>query len=320
MKGKNMTYFKFKKDAQETQNPGSRSSFISGAVPEDKRWNPGEGRYTIRILPPWSEEGLIAKKIIAYYKAGSSQMTFISPDFFEQGTCPFVHAYKQIRHHIQGDKGGYDRHKDDITMVRPVNRWYANVVVMEEMSKGSQVWGFGKNAYEQIMALLEGGSYGDISDPEEGTNLMLQLTPGQYGLTPILHAMRDITPLANKDWLDQIYDLDNIWVQPSIEEVKKAYLSCEFKTWTPRYLYEKEDNIRPTHAPTPRIESPVDSDDIPWGSPNTSGQPLDSKVDEVTGAPQVPPTQIGPPSVSADRYDEVLSLEEKIKARAAANK
>lgn len=324
-----MAYYKFNPKAQEKEAPGARSSFISSIVPEDNRWNPGEGKYTIRILPPWSVDGLIAKKIQVYYKAGRDAITFVSPEFFEQDTCPFVHAYKQIRNKISGDKGGYDRHKDDISLCRPVNRWYANVVVMDEVSKGCQLWGFGSKAYEQIMNLVDTGEYGDISDPENGTNLLLTLSPGTYGLTPIVHAVRNDSPLANMDWLDQMYDLDNIWEQPDIEDVKKAYVTTQFKVWTPDYLYEEPDDV-PTHD----TKSSTAVDDQYEEDPNRTEPLLEEgvdmatevpTVDKVTGAPlDTMPDPVLPPSStpagSAAAFGAALDLAEKIKARTAANK
>lgn len=329
-----MPRYKYNPDAQKKEAPSNRTSFISNVVPEDNRWTPGEGTHKIRILPPWSEEGLIAKKIQVYYKAGRDQLTFISPDFFEEETCPFIHAYKQIYKKIAGDKGGYDRHKDDIRNVRPVNRWYANVIVIDEISKGVQLWGFGKKAYEQIMNLYEIGEYGDVTDPDDGSILLLTLSPDTYGLTPTVHPARQSSPLANMEWLDQMYDLDNIWIRPDIEAVKKAYLTTPFHVWEPEYLYAQEDGVHPgktmldlameydipeapassTAVDDQHKAAPEEADDIPdFETPS-------SPVDEVTGAPTVPPEEVPPPSAaaSAQAFDSAKSLEEKIKAKAAA--
>jgi hypothetical protein len=313
-------HYKFNPENQQKEAPGARSSFISPVVPEDRRWTPSEGVHKFRILPPWSEEGIFAKKIQVYYKSGRDQVTFVSPDFFEPDTCPFVYANKQIRAKISGDKGGYDRHKDDIKNVRPVNRWYANVIVNDEVSKGPQLWGFGSKAYEQIMNLIETGDYGDITDPEEGSGLILTLTPGTYGLNYLIHAARQSTPLGNMAWLDLMFDLDNIWVRPDMEVVKKAYLTTPFTVWEPSYLYEEEISGPATSLPNnPSSSTAVDDqmdDDIP------DFKHENGSVDEVTGAPtDVIPEEVAPPmtpTASAQAFESAMGLEEKIKAKAAA--
>jgi hypothetical protein len=322
-----MPRYKYNRDNQQKEAPGAHSSFISPVVPEDRRWTPGEGVYKFRILPPWSEEGIFAKKVQVYYKVGRDQITFVTPEYFESDTCPFVHAYKQIRAKISGDKGGYERHRDDIKICRPVNRWYANVIVMDELSKGPQLWGFGSKAYEQIMNLIETGEYGDITDPDEGSNLILTLTPGTYGLNYLVHAARQSSPLGNEAWLDMMFDLDNIWVRPNMEDVKKAYLTSTFTVWEPKYLYE--DELQASIPNDPASSTGVDDqfndddDDIPAFLKPESSLVQTLPVDEVTGAPtdiipeETPPPPMNPTS-SSQAFGSALSLEEKIRAKASA--
>lgn len=328
-----MPHYKFNPKSQQSQAPGNRSSFVSSAVPKDKQWEPAVNRYTIRLMPPWSEEGVIAKKIMVYYNKGNDQLTFISPDQFEEDTCPFVHAYKQIRSKIRGDKGGYERHKPDIDMCRPAARWYANVVVMDEVSKGVQLWGFGVKAYEQIMNLFDSMEYGDLADPDEGSNLLVTFSEGTFGLVPIVVPVRNASPIVNPQWLDQLYDLDNIWLKPDLEAVKKAYLSSQFSVWTPEYLYADEVSHFDAPLHTPEIHSykpetklvisgntedvgmryhEVDDTMVQTGT-------ITSKVDEVTGAPLIKPDEVMPPTPSNETYQSAVELEAKVRAKIAAS-
>jgi len=52
-------------------------------------------------------------------------------------------------------------------------RFFSPVVVRGEEHKGVQIWGYGKMVYEKLLNLVLNPEYGDITDPESGTDLVI---------------------------------------------------------------------------------------------------------------------------------------------------
>ena len=52
-------------------------------------------------------------------------------------------------------------------------RFFAPVLVRGEEAKGVRLWGFGKTAYRELLNLVLNPEYGDITDPESGTDLVI---------------------------------------------------------------------------------------------------------------------------------------------------
>jgi hypothetical protein len=52
-------------------------------------------------------------------------------------------------------------------------RFFAPVLVRGEEDQGVRVWGFGKQVYETLLNLVLNPEYGDVTDPETGTDLTI---------------------------------------------------------------------------------------------------------------------------------------------------
>ena len=52
-------------------------------------------------------------------------------------------------------------------------RFFSPVLVRGEEDKGVRIWGYGKMVYEQLLNLVLNPEYGDITDTETGTDLVL---------------------------------------------------------------------------------------------------------------------------------------------------
>ena len=55
-------------------------------------------------------------------------------------------------------------------------RYYANIILPNDPEAGIQVWEFGPQVAEQIYQYIGDGEYGDISDPDEGYDLIVERT------------------------------------------------------------------------------------------------------------------------------------------------
>ena len=58
-------------------------------------------------------------------------------------------------------------------------RFFSPVLVRGQEVEGVKVWGYGKTVYETLLSLVLNPDYGDITDPQEGTDLVLS-----YGKAP----------------------------------------------------------------------------------------------------------------------------------------
>ena len=130
----------------------------------DTFWRPQDGEQCIRIVP--TADGDPFKDYWFHYNVGNNP-GFLSPkknfgegdpldDFvrklFNEGTEESIKMAKSL-------------------MAR--QRFFSPVLVRGEEEKGVRIWGYGKMVYEQLLNLVLNPEYGDITDTETGTDLVL---------------------------------------------------------------------------------------------------------------------------------------------------
>jgi len=130
----------------------------------DTFWRPQDGEQCIRIVP--TADGDPFKDFWFHYNVGNNP-GFLSPkknfgeddplnDFvrklFNEGTEESIKMAKSL-------------------MAR--QRFFSPVLVRGEEEKGVRIWGYGKMVYEQLLNLVLNPEYGDITDTETGTDLVL---------------------------------------------------------------------------------------------------------------------------------------------------
>jgi hypothetical protein len=120
-------------------------------------------------------------------------------------------------------------------------RFFAPVLVRGEEHKGVRIWGFGKMVYEQLINLVLNPEYGDITDQDTGTDLVLHYgkPPGasfpQTKLTPrrrpsLLCDDAVGGPDRCAELLESIPDIDTLFERKTPDEVGSmldAYLLDE---------------------------------------------------------------------------------------------
>ena len=109
-----------------------------------------------------------------------------------------------------------DGSDDAIKMAKNLSarqRFFAPVVVRGEEDKGVRLWGFGKTAYKELLNLVLNPEYGDITDTNEGTDLVLIYgkPPGAQFPQTTITPRRKPSPLAADEdtistMLDQVPD------------------------------------------------------------------------------------------------------------------
>ena len=190
-------------------------------------WRPQEGENVVRIVP--TADGDPFKDFWFHYNIGEAP-PFLSPNKNFGETDAISTFVRQLF-----DEGT----EDSIKMAKhllPRQRVFAPVMVRGEEHLGVRVWGFGKMAYEKLLALVLTPEYGDITDPEEGTDLVVNYgkpAGAQFPQTSITPRRRS-SPLCEdgpdkcRELLESIPDFSNLFERKSVEDVEKildAYLS-----------------------------------------------------------------------------------------------
>jgi len=295
-----MGYFKYSQDGMKTMRPDG-DSFLRN-VPQEKLFVPkADAKHRIRLMPPWSAKGIIARHVKMHYRVGLGQATFICPDVFGD-PCPFCEVHLTL-------KREYEKYKPDVDAVRSANRYYANIVHLENEQAGVMVYGFGWTVFKMIYDILDNGMYGDISDPKTGRNLLLIRSGSGRQARDAIYADPEISRIAKPDWLDQIFDLDNIFNRPNMDIVQASFKNHPWKIYTSP---EERQAAQVSQVGIPEAknsESPKESisDAAPTGS---DAAPTGSDA-APTGSDQVP-TDL---DKEKDKLQEIDEFEEKLKKK-----
>ena len=225
---------KARKAALEGKGGGNRDTF----------WRPQDGEQTIRIVP--TADGDPFKDYWFHYNVGNNP-GFLSPkknfgeddplnDFvrklFNEGTEESIKMAKSL-------------------MAR--QRFFSPVLVRGEEDRGVRIWGYGKQVYEQLLNLVLNPEYGDITDTETGTDLVLHYgkPPGasfpQTKLTPRRRSSILCDDAVGGDdrcaeLLENIPEFDTLFERKTPEEVG-ALLDA--------YLLGEEGTTEDTNTTTP---------------------------------------------------------------------
>ena len=174
---------------------------LEGKRQESIFWRPQDGEQTVRILP--LADGDPFKEFWFHYNLGNNR-GFLSPkrNFGEED--PLNDFVRQLF-----DSGN----ENDIKMAKNLmarQRFFSPVIVRGEEEKGVRIWGYGKTVYKELVGLVLNPDYGDITDPDTGTDLVLQYgkPPGasypQTGITPRRRTSALGTDDQIADWVNSV--------------------------------------------------------------------------------------------------------------------
>ena len=186
-------------------------------------WRPDDGEQTIRIVP--TADGDPFKEKWFHYNVEKGGFLCPKRNFGDE--CP-VCEYASWLWREGVDKG--EEHSKKIAKSLFVRqRFFSPVLVRGEEEKGVRVWGYGKTAYENLLTLVLNPEYGDITDAETGTDLVMTYgkPPGasfpQTKLTPRRRSStlcEDMTPEKCTELLDSIPDFSGLFDRKTTAEVK----------------------------------------------------------------------------------------------------
>jgi hypothetical protein len=200
---------KAKLNALNNKGGGSKTAF----------WSPKEGNsYSVRVVP--TPDGDPFKEYWFHYELGT-QGGFLCPKKNFADTCPACDFASKLYK---------EKTEESSKMAKkflPRQRFFSPVVVRGEEKEGVKVWGYGKNAYQDLINLVLNPDYGDITDPENGTDLGLSTSkaPGQSFPTTKIVPARKTSKLCQgssqdcKELLESLPDFDKLHTRKTTEEV-----------------------------------------------------------------------------------------------------
>jgi len=208
---------KVKQRMETLQNKGNGDS---------RFWRPEDGETVIRLVP--TPDGDPFKDFWFHYNLGKNP-GFLSPKKNFGESDPLDGFVRELFN---------EGTEDSIKMAKSLmarQRFFSPVIVRGEEEKGVRVWGYGKMAYEKLLSLVLNPEYGDITDPEEGADLVIHYGKPvgasfpQTKITP----RRKNSPLDEDsskvaEYLDSVPDFTDLFERKSPEEVGQileAYLS-----------------------------------------------------------------------------------------------
>ena len=159
----NFDKMKKKMSALNSRGEGSNKKFF---------WKPQDGEQTLRIVP--DPDGDPFREFWFHYNVGD-EPGFLCPKKNHGDDCPVCEFVSKLYN---------TRDEEDrklANQLRAKQRFFSPVVVRNDEDEGVRLWGYSKTVYERLLNLVLNPDYGDISDPETGTDLVIEYgkKPGQ---------------------------------------------------------------------------------------------------------------------------------------------
>tara|TARA_R110001583_G_scaffold22229_5_gene83508 strand:+ start:366 stop:1115 length:750 start_codon:yes stop_codon:yes gene_type:complete len=187
--GIDLAKMKAKREALENRGNG-KSAF----------WRPEDGEQTIRLVP--TADGDPFKEFWFHYNLGKNP-GFLSPKKNFGEDDPLNDFIRQLYK---------DGSEDSVKMAKNLNarqRFFSPVIVRGEEDQGVRLWGYGKTAYKELLNLVLNPEYGDITDVDDGTDLVINYgkpAGAQFPQTAITPRRKNTPLMASKEEINSMLE------------------------------------------------------------------------------------------------------------------
>lgn len=219
-------------------------------------WKPTIGKQQIRIVPSAYDAANPFTELKFHY--GITNKVMISPLNFGEKD-PIALFSQKLR------EGEYN--KENYILAKkldPKTRYFVPVVVRGEEDKGVRLWQFGKQVYEELLALAVDDEIGDYTDIVNGRDLTVETVGPESTGTPYnkssVRVRLKTSPLSEdaslvEKWTnEQPNPKDGLFKRYSFDEMKSA-----LEKWLSPEDNEPEIANNPNSFPTKEAESPTPS-------------------------------------------------------------
>jgi len=196
------------------------------------KWRPNQGDQTIRILP--TADGDPFKEFFFHYNVGRNP-GILCPKKNHGEDCPICEFASTLwRQGVENDDAAL---KNEAKKLFVRKRYYSPILVRGKETEGVKVWSYGKQAYENLLGYVLDPDYGDITDPETGTDVVLNYdvpgTPGSFPKTTLKPRRRpsvlcDDAVSDCETLLESIPEIGSLFERKTTEEIQallNAFLS-----------------------------------------------------------------------------------------------
>ena len=244
-----------------------------------EQWKPTPGKHQIRLVPyKFNKENPFIELFFHY---GINNKTYLSPSSFGRPD-PIVEFAEKLKR--MGDKEDWKAAKK----MEPKLRTFVPVLVRGEEGEGVRFWGFGKTVYQEILGYMADPDYGDITDPESGRDITVEVVSAEdsgtsYPVTTIRVKPKE-TPLAatkaeNDKYLNEQKEITDLYSELTYAELKNV-----LEGWLNPSAAASEDE---KSASAETLSSTAnDDDDAPFDTtPSKKAAPAPAKkLDDVAAA------------------------------------
>jgi len=180
------------------------------------------GKNRIRFLPPkmgWKTPFVIQHQHFIKMPGLERAIIFSCPKMHEGKRCLACEKATQMENAGNARDGKFAKE------LKPKKRMMANVIAEPDDSEAAiKILGFGVQIFNQLKAIREDGEAGgNFMDPVNGfvinINRVGQKLDTEYTCIPV----RQQTPLANMDWIEQQGDLRKLIRIPTVDQQKRLF-------------------------------------------------------------------------------------------------
>jgi hypothetical protein len=256
----------------------------------DSLWKPTPGKHQIRLVPYKFNKDIPFIELFFHYNINNK--TYLSPISFGRPD-PIVEFAEKLKR--TGDTDDWKAGKK----MEPKLRTFAPVIVRGKENEGVKFWGFGKTVYQDILGYIADPDYGDITDPMNGRDIVLEITSAEesnaaYPTTtirvkPSQSKVAD-TPEAIQSVLENQKDITELYSELSYAELKGV-----LENWlNPSAAVSSDDVVEELEAPkqAPKTQSQPSADlggtteigDLPWETEAPAAPKAAAPKDDVASA------------------------------------
>ena len=190
-------------------------------------WRPTVGKQQVRIVPSAYDSKNPFKELKFYY--GITNKVMISPLNFGEKDPIYLFAQKLREEY----------NKENYVLAKKLDaktRIFAPVVVRGEEDKGVRLWQFGKQVYEELLALAVDEEIGDYTDVAGGRDLTVETVGPESTGTP--YNKSSVRVRLKTSALSEDSSTVETWLkeQPNPEELFKRYTFDEMKVALEKWL------------------------------------------------------------------------------------
>jgi len=234
-------------DMQKASSAGKQNKLI---------WKPKPGKNVIRIVPYQFNKDWPFIELYFHYDIGKKKSMISLKSFGEND--PIVNFAEKLQ--SNGNKEDWKLGKK----LEPKIRIFAPIIVRGEEGEGVRFWGFGKQIYKELLAILNEEDYGDITDLNNGKDVTVTFTTAKeagndFGEIKIMVKPKDTKATEDRDVANMIVN-----GQTNIEEVfprvEYAEIKAALDAWLNEGTSEDEENVPAANSVTVNDDLPFDKD------------------------------------------------------------